>query len=89
MIPEQARPLVADLLERSIRVPVDFERGAGDPAGLALQINDDPEVRAVEIVDNVCTAEGWDRLTVLISRHRPNRVVIGASDLAKAAEALS
>jgi heterodisulfide reductase subunit A len=38
----------------------------------------DPAVSTVEFVEKTCTATGWESITELVKRHRPNRVLIGA-----------
>ncbi|MBT4088107.1 MAG: CoB--CoM heterodisulfide reductase iron-sulfur subunit A family protein [Deltaproteobacteria bacterium] len=39
---------------------------------------DDPTVSRVVFIDQTCTAEGWDKLTELLTSENPNRILIGA-----------
>ena len=45
---------------------------------MVSRLESDPMVSAIEFVDRTCTATGWGRLTELVERHKPNRVLIGA-----------
>jgi heterodisulfide reductase subunit A len=49
-----------------------------DLEGLARDLESDPGVERVEIVENLCTASGWDALVESARRDRPNRLLLGA-----------
>jgi heterodisulfide reductase subunit A2 len=49
-----------------------------DLEGLARDLEADPGVEQVEIVENLCTAAGWDALVESARKIRPNRVLLGA-----------
>ena len=45
---------------------------------LISRLSRDPAVCGVETLPRTCTASGWEALTLLIDRHQPNRLLIGA-----------
>lgn len=49
-----------------------------DTEGLIQDLEEDPGVCRVTVIDNMCTANGWDSLVEAASRERPNRVILGA-----------
>lgn len=52
--------------------------GVADFEELSRRLSSDPLVSGVELIENTCTAEGWDRLSELVENNRPNRLLIGA-----------
>jgi heterodisulfide reductase subunit A len=49
-----------------------------DPQKIAQQLTTDPLVDSVEILEQICTADGWESLVELVKTNRPNRLLIGA-----------
>ncbi len=49
-----------------------------DTEGLIRDLEEDPGVGRVTVIDNMCTAKGWDSLVETAARERPNRVILGA-----------
>ncbi|MFO7783762.1 MAG: response regulator [Thermodesulfobacteriota bacterium] len=49
-----------------------------DTEGLIQELEGDPGVGRVKVVDNMCTAKGWEALVEAAARERPNRVILGA-----------
>jgi heterodisulfide reductase subunit A len=48
------------------------------PPQWQAQLQSDPAVMGVELLDQTCTALGWDALIESVRKHAPNRVLIGA-----------
>ncbi len=69
---EPARTLIA--VCRCTREPVPQM----DLEGLMEDLQADPGVRGVEVIDNLCTATGWDALVKAAEKDRPNRILLGA-----------
>ena len=44
---------------------------------IAQQLSNDPLVKRVEFLEQVCTAAGWESLVELVKASKPNRVLIG------------
>jgi heterodisulfide reductase subunit A2 len=49
-----------------------------DVEALSLELEGDPGVARFMVVEDMCTAKGWEALEEAAARVRPNRVVIGA-----------
>jgi len=49
-----------------------------DLDALAADLESDPGVGRVEIIEDLCTAEGWEALVEAAGRERPNRILLGS-----------
>ncbi len=49
-----------------------------DLDALTTGLSSDPAVNQIEVLEQVCTVEGWDRLVELVQTHKPNRLLIGS-----------
>jgi heterodisulfide reductase subunit A len=51
---------------------------AMDMQALETRLPKDPAVARVQVMERICTAEGWEKLSATVKRHGPNRLLLGA-----------
>ncbi len=44
---------------------------------LTDRLMQDPAVCGIELIDNLCTAQGWEQLETIVTKQHPNRILIG------------